>query len=236
MELSKQRIHPRERLACAMELLGGATVVADIGCDHGRLSCALVQSDAVERCIGIDISEPSLKKAEKLADLLGVSDRVETRLGDGLTALKDGEADALAILGMGGTLMVRILEAASTPLTGASRCVLQPMRAAEDIRRWLFEHNYPVLDDRVVLDTGRFYQIFSIAPPANARQTMPAGWPEDCFLLGYRAFERREPNLFLLAERMLQTTERKRKTQNSQILTMQAEQLRQILSFREEPI
>lgn len=231
-----QRIHPRERLACAMELLGGAKVVADIGCDHGRLSCALVQSGRAERCIAVDISLPSLKKAERLADMLGVSDRVETRLGDGLAPLATGEADALAILGMGGTLIARILDATNTPLAGAKLCVLQPMRAAEDIRRWLFERSYPILDDRVVLDAGRYYQIFSVAPPTNAPRALPTGWPDDCFLLGYRAFERREPNLFRLAERMLQTTERKRKTQKSELLDRQAEQLRQILSFREEVI
>ncbi|HQQ41039.1 MAG TPA: class I SAM-dependent methyltransferase [Clostridia bacterium] len=229
-----QRIHPRERLACAMELLGGEKVVADIGCDHGRLSCALVQSGRAERCIAVDISQPSLKKAEQLAAQLGVFDRVETRLGDGLAPLTTGEADALAILGMGGTLMVRILEAPNTPLAGANLCVLQPMRAAEDIRRWLYERKYKVIDDRVVLDAGRYYQIFSVAPPADARQALPAGWPVDCFLLGYKAFERCEPNLFRLAERMLQTTERKRKTQKSELLDRQAEQLRQILSFREE--
>ena len=234
MEVSTQRIHPRERLACAMELLGGANVVADIGCDHGRLSCALVQSGRAQRCIAVDISAPSLKKAEKLAAQLGVSDRVETRLGDGLAPLAAGEADALAILGMGGTLMTRILEAAEAPLAGASLCVLQPMRAAEDIRRWLFECGYPVIDDRVVLDAGRFYQIFSVAPPTDAPQALPAGWPKDCFILGYKAFERREPNLFSLAERMLQTTERKRRTQRSDLLDRQAEQLLKILSFREE--
>ena len=229
-----QRIHPRERLACAMELLGGAKVVADIGCDHGRLSCALVQSGRAESCIAVDISAPSLKKAEQLAAQLGVSGRVETRLGDGLAPLATGEADALAILGMGGTLMTRILEAVKTPLAGAKLCVLQPMRAAEDIRRWLYERGYAVIDDRVVLDTGRFYQIFSVAPPTDTPRTPPDGWPDDCFILGYKAFERREPNLFRLAERMLQTTERKRRTQRSELLDRQAEQLRKILSFREE--
>jgi tRNA (adenine22-N1)-methyltransferase len=73
-------IHPRERLGSAMELLCGCAVVADIGCDHGRLSCALVQQGIARRCIAVDISEPSLKKTERLASRVGVSDRVETRL------------------------------------------------------------------------------------------------------------------------------------------------------------
>lgn len=212
-----------------MEQLTGARVVADVGCDHGRLSCALIQSGAAQKCIAIDISGPSLKKADRLIRLIGVEDRVETRLGDGLNPLSAGEADALAILGMGGTLMIHILDV-SPPLMGAKTCVLQPMRTAEDIRRWLWEHNYPVLDDRVVLDAGRFYQVFSIGQPASEKQRPPKDWPEDCFLLGYTAFARREPLMKPLAERMLATTNRKRKTQRAQALDRQAAQLEQILS------
>ncbi len=235
MQHDGQRIHPRERLDCAIELLSGARVVADVGCDHGRLSCALIQRNLVERCIAIDISEPSLKKAERLIRQIGAVDRIETRLGDGLTPLKAGEADALAILGMGGTLMTEILDVIP-PLLGAEKCILQPMRGAEDIRRWLYERNYPVLEDRVVLDTGRQYQVFSVGQPLPHNQALPAGWPEDCFLLGYTAFAHREPLMKPLAERMLATTRRKLKTQLADTLVQQAAQLEQILAqWEREP-
>lgn len=230
MQYLGQRIHPRERLDCAIELLSGARVVADVGCDHGRLSCALIQRNIATRCIAIDISEPSLKKAERLIRQIGLQDRIETRLGDGLTPLVAGEADALAILGMGGTIMTEILDV-KPPLMGASKCVLQPMRGAEDIRRWLYARNYPVLEDRVVLDTGRYYQVFSVGQPQKEPQLLPIGWPMDCFLLGYTAFHKKETLLKPLAERMLATTKRKMKTQHAEALARQAAQLEQILTF-----
>jgi tRNA (adenine22-N1)-methyltransferase len=223
-----QRIHPRERLDCAIELLSGARVVADIGCDHGRLCCALIQRNAAERCIAIDISEPSLKKAERLIRKIDAQDRVETRLGDGLKPLKTEEADAIAILGMGGTLIAQILDV-NPPLMGAKKCVMQAMRGAEDIRRWLYERNYPVMGDRVVLDAGRFYQVFSVGSPTSQKQTMPDGWPADCFLLGYTAFQNREPLMKPLVEHMLATTRRKLRTQRAEALVKQAAQLEQIL-------
>ena len=229
MQQNGQRIHPRERLDCAIELLSGADVVADIGCDHGRLSCALIQRDLVRRCIAIDISAPSLLKAERLIRQIGLESQIETRLGDGLQPLSTGEADAIAVLGMGGTLMTQILDV-EPPLKGAKTCVLQPMRAAEDIRRWLYERNYPVIEDRVAFDAGRFYQIFSIGQPQKERQTLPAGWPEDCFLLGYTAFLKREPLMKQLTERMLATARRKLKTQRAGALSQQAAQLEQILA------
>ena len=99
----------------------------------------------------------------------------------------------------------------------------------EDIRRWLYERHYPVLDDRVVLDAGRYYQIFSVGQPEAQKQSLPEDWPEDCFLLGYTAFLRREPLMKSLAERMLATTQRKRKTQHAEALDCLAAQLGQIL-------
>ena len=233
MQYEGQRIHPRERLDCAIELLSGACVVADVGCDHGRLSCALIQRNAAECCIAIDISEPSLKKAEKLARQIGAEDRIETRLGDGLKPLATYEADALAILGMGGTLMTDILDV-DPPLMGAAKAVLQPMRAPDDIRKWLYERNYPVLDDRVVLDAGRYYQIFSVGLPREKRQELPDGWPEDCFVLGYAAFANREPLMHELTLRMLATTKRKQKTQHAEALTTLSRQLEQILTLWEK--
>ena len=232
MQQDGQRIHPRERLDCAIELLSGAQVVADVGCDHGRLSCALIQRNLANRCIAIDISEPSLKKAERLIRQIGAQDRVETRLGDGLQPLAPDEADAIAILGMGGTLMAQIL-AIEPPLMGATKCVLQPMRAAEDIRRWLYERNYPVLEDHVVLDAGRYYQVFSVGQPTGAPQELPEHWPEDFFSLGYNAFSRRDPLMKALTERLLATVTRKKKTQSAAALDLLSAQLKQILDYWE---
>lgn len=234
MQENGQRIRPRERLDCAIGLLSGAHTVADVGCDHGRLSYALIQQNAAQKCVAIDISEPSLNKAKRLIRRVGAEDRIETRLGDGLHPLSAGEADALAILGMGGTLIAQILDV-TPPLMGAKTCVLQPMRAAEDIRRWLFERNYPVLSDRVISDAERLYQIFSVGQPEPEQQELPDGWPDDCFLLGYTAFARREPLLKPLAERMLATVNRKRKTQRAESLDRQAAQLEQILRNWEKP-
>ena len=175
MQQDGQRIHPRERLDCAIELLSGAQVVADVGCDHGRLSCALIQRNLAS-----------------------------------------------------GTLMAQIL-AVEPPLMGAEKCVLQPMRAAEDIRRWLYERNYPILADHVVLDAGRYYQVFSVGQPQAQKQPLPEGWSAGCFSLGYMAFLHREPLMKPLVEHMLATTRRKLRTQQADALREQAAQLEQIL-------
>lgn len=226
-------IRLRERLSVAAELLRGSHTVADIGCDHGRLSCALVQSGAVRRCIAVDVSAPSLEKARRLADAVGIGELVETRLGDGFAPIAPGEADAVALLGMGGTLMARLLDRCERPLNGARLAVLQPMCAVDDIRRYLFETGYPMLDDRVAAESGRLYQIFCVGVPEKEPQKLPPHWPADCFLLGYRAFEAREPLMRALAERMLMQREKRLRAAVIPALMEEAAQLRQILQFWE---
>lgn len=202
-EMRRISLHPR--LLAAAELLGKQRVIADIGCDHGRLSCALLQRGACDRCIAADVSAPSLEKAKRLSGFVGVADRIDLRCGDGLSVLQCGEADAVAMLGMGGTLMARLLDACEQPLMGARLLVLQPMRAEEDIRRYLYEHGYRIRDDRVVRDAGRLYQVFSVLPPcAGERDDWPVGFPAGCFQVGYRAFARREALLPLLVKRNLE--------------------------------
>ena len=229
-----RHIHPRARLSAALDMLRDRDTVADIGCDHGRLSCALIQAGAARRCIATDISLPSLEKARALAAYVGVSDRVETRLGDGFSPLVPGEADAAALLGMGGTLMVRMLSCCEPPFYGMRRIVFQPMRAVEDIRRYLYETGCRILDDRVVMEAGRYYQVFAAAPPEAGRQALPVGWPDDFFALGYTAFARRDPLLQALACRLLARHEKRLQKGDAPALAAECEKLRQILDAWED--
>lgn len=225
-------IHPRPRLTAALSLLSGSGTVADVGCDHGRLGVALLQQGACDRVIAMDISAPSLDKARQLALLTGISDRMETRLGDGFGPLAPGEADAVAILGMGGTLMREILSASPVSLHGAKAGVFQPMRGVADIRQYLYEKGYRITHDRVVRENKRYYQVFRAVPPdaeRTGREPLPDGWPKDCFFLGYRAFADREPLLEPLCEALL--AQRLTRLEKAEVPHMrrEAEQLTQIL-------
>lgn len=74
-------LHPR--LEAAAALLGKTSVLADIGCDHGRFSAAMLQRGIAEKVIASDISAPSLKKAEQLANVCGLSSKMECRISNG---------------------------------------------------------------------------------------------------------------------------------------------------------
>ena len=195
-------VHLSPRLEAALELLKDSHTVADIGCDHGRLTAVLLQRQVCARVIASDISGKSLQKARDLIGYIGLSEFVSFRAGDGLSVFREGECDAIAILGMGGTLMARILDAAEAPLNGANSIVLQPMRAQSDIRSYLHQNCYRITDDRIVREGMRLYQILR-AVPDHAVQPIPKDWPESFYEVGFVSYEKKDPLLTELIDAQL---------------------------------
>ncbi len=69
-------------------------VVADVGAGYGWLAIAFALRTSV-RIVAIDMNEPRLVAAERIAAVLGVADRIEWRAGAaGALPLADQEADA----------------------------------------------------------------------------------------------------------------------------------------------
>ncbi|MCL2695929.1 MAG: class I SAM-dependent methyltransferase [Clostridiales bacterium] len=227
--MSERRVSLTPRLAVAAEQLRGSCVVADIGCDHGRLAIALIQRQCCERVIAVDVSAPSLEKAKRLIDYVGLSHTIVTRLGDGFSALAPGECDAVAILGLGGVLITEIL---ARGLNGAKKAVLQPMRGQAALRRYLYENAYHILNDRIVRESRRYYQVITVEQ-GTTKQPLPAGWPEDCFDLGFVAWQQRDPLFPELARKLLTQYEKQLAgawgSAREPILAKKAEQIRSIV-------
>ena len=193
--MNDRYVHLTPRLRCALSMLNGSGIVADIGCDHGRLTAALLQQHACEQVIAADISEPSLEKAKQLLFHIGLNDRVSFRLGNGLDVLDRSEnVDAIALLGMGGTLMVELLSRDTEKIKDHTALVLQPMRAQSDIREYLYRNAFRITHDRIVCERGRYYQIFR-AEKGDGIQLWPYGFPNDFFEVGYQSFADADENL-----------------------------------------
>lgn len=190
----KRHIHLRPRLEAAAEMLKGCAVAADVGCDHGRLSCALVQRGICRRVIASDISEASAKKAHELSRLCGLSDSIEIRISSGLDLLKPGDVDGVVLAGMGGELIAELLKQNLPVAHSLSRIVMQPMRGIEELRQFLREGGFHILCDRIVFDAGRYYQVISAAYKGRPEPVM-CGFPDDVYFIGQKPFQTHEPLL-----------------------------------------
>ena len=106
------------------------------------------------------------------------------------------------------------------------------MRAQDEIREYLYRKGYRITDDRVVSDHGRLYQVFK-AETCGMPDTLPDGFPEDFFDVGYRSFETNDPLLPALCREQLSCHEKMLKTAHGTsgeaVIQKKIDALRQIL-------
>ena len=124
------------RLTAAAELVLPGKPVADIGCDHGKLTAVLAASGKYPRVIGADLRPGPLAKAEQTLEYAGCKDRAELRLGDGLSVLSPGEVSTIVLAGVSAQTTWEIIEKApwvSAP--GGPRLVMVPATRHSDLRR-----------------------------------------------------------------------------------------------------
>ena len=150
------------RLSAAAELVRPGEPVADIGCDHGKLTAVLAASGRYPKVIGADLRPGPLAKAEQTLEYAGCKDRAELRLGDGLSVLSPGEVSTIVLAGVSAQTTWEIIEKApwvSAP--GGPRLVMVPATRHNDLRRWLWEHGFAFVADRPVQAAGRWYAVMA---------------------------------------------------------------------------
>lgn len=185
-KLHEKRIHLSPRLALIARLAKGTKTVADIGCDHGRLSVALLQQNCAQHVVASDVSAASVLKAEALRIHCGISDSaMEVVQADGLSALAERDVDCIIMAGLGGITMVELLMREAEIASRVNRFILQPMRGIRELRKYLYENHYCVQQDLFVEDAGRIYQVLAVSP--GRKDEMPELWPNDMFDVGWHA-------------------------------------------------
>ena len=123
------------RLAAAAELVRPGEPVADIGCDHGKLTAVLAASGKYPKVIGADLRPGPLAKAEQTLEHAGCKDRAELRLGDGLSVLTENEAGSIVLAGVSAQTTWEILEKAPWVFTvGGPRIIMIPATRHDALR------------------------------------------------------------------------------------------------------
>lgn len=164
MELSK-------RLQAVADLVTEGTVVADVGTDHGYIPIYLIKMQKAPRAFAMDVNEGPLKRATEHIYANGMSDRIETRLSNGVKELLPGEAECVVIAGMGGALIIRILEEGQAVFRQLKEFVLQPQSELAKVRKYLNDHKYSVIAEDMVLEDGKFYPMMKVTNGCESAYT-----------------------------------------------------------------
>lgn len=129
------------RLMTAAALVTQGYTLADVGTDHGYIPIYLLQQKKIPAAIAMDINEGPLERAKEHIALYGLQAYIQTRLSDGVAALKPGEVEAVLIAGMGGGLIMHILKDGEKVCQSAKELILQPQSEIERVREFLREED-----------------------------------------------------------------------------------------------
>ncbi len=166
------------RLVAIAELVVPGRPMADIGTDHALLPAALVLGGTVPRALACDRAADPLVRARATVTRLGLADRIALRQGDGLAAIEDEEIATVVIAGVGAQTVVAILAADLGRARRFTRVVVQPNHGHAQVRRWLVDHDFAVVDERLTEDRERFYTVIAAEPAmaAGAASWTRAAW------------------------------------------------------------
>lgn len=160
MDTKELKLQPR--LACIASLVPEGARLADVGTDHGYLPVYLLQQGKIKSAIASDLRSEPLAHAKRSAKEYGVEDKIDFRLCSGLDAILPDEVDTVVIAGMGGELIVKLLEAAAWTRERALTLILQPQSKPEVLRKWLAEKGYSFTNETLVRDKGTLYAVLCL--------------------------------------------------------------------------
>lgn len=150
------------RLQAIADFVPEGAVVADIGTDHGYIPVYLVSNKISSKIIATDINIGPLRNASSYINKKKFGENIETRLGNGLNCLLPNEVDTIVIAGMGGLLIAEILEDSTEIAETAKYFILQPMVASEELRRFLYNSKYRIVEEKLAKEGNKLYEIMLV--------------------------------------------------------------------------
>ena len=147
------------RLSSVAKFVRRGARFADVGTDHAYLPVFLLLDGRIERAVCSDINRGPLDNARATAREGGVYERIDFVLTDGAAALSDFGITDMAICGMGGELIAKIIEGAPFIKSSGVRLILQPMTRQEHLRTYLYNNGFSVIAEDYAADSGKFYSI-----------------------------------------------------------------------------
>jgi tRNA (adenine22-N1)-methyltransferase len=176
-----------ERLQAVADFVTTRSLV-DVGTDHGLLPRYLIDEKIVDRVIAIEKNSVPLENCRRA--LRGRN--ADIRFGDGLAVYDRGECETLSLCGLGHRTIVSVLSKWRDRLP--DQIVVQPNDSPESIRRWAFQNEYQLADERMVRGFWR-YTILRLERTA-VKDPIYAGEIEDIqFRFGPRLLSRGCPIL-----------------------------------------
>ena len=157
-----EEIKINDRLLTAIPFVRPNKRFADIGTDHAYLPIFLISNGIISNAVAADINQGPLDKAGENIQKYGYSNYIKTVLCDGLHNIDSDAVDDIAIFGMGGELIVKIIDEAPWLKDKEKRLILQPMTHPEKLREYLAINGFRIIGEKLSKDRGKIYQTICV--------------------------------------------------------------------------
>lgn len=182
------------------------SIVADIGTDHGYIPVYLIEKGISKKVIACDINEGPLDSAISYVAKKKLENNIPTRLGNGLEPVKPNEVDTVIIAGMGGILIADILEEGQEIADTIKTFILQPMVASDELRKYLYDNGFKIINEKLAREDNRFYEIIVATHGEEKIED------EIYYEVGQKLIENKDP---LLKDYLLKKIDKTKKILNS---------------------
>lgn len=154
-----------DRLKAAADFVRQGAYFADIGTDHAYLPVFLLEEGRIRHAYASDVARGPVLAAEAHIAASSVGDRITLRLADGLQGLPNDAPDVtdIAVCGMGGELIVRLIDDAPFVKKSGIRLILQPMSRANILRRYLAKNGFLIEKETLSCADGRIYTCMCVS-------------------------------------------------------------------------
>ena len=142
--------------------------VADVGCDHAKLSIYLALTKNI-KLYACDVRKKPLEKAKENAKKYGVYEKIDFILSDGLKNVPSS-VDCVVVAGMGGKLIERIIFEQSFVRNENIRLILQPQSFLYDVRVNLYRNGFYIEKELHIIEHRKCYDILVVYFKGEAKE------------------------------------------------------------------
>lgn len=164
-------------------------VIADIGTDHGYVPIYLYKKGRITKAYACDVRKGPLEKCRQNIALYGAENVIETRLGSGLIPLQPGEAETAIMAGMGGMLIVHILQDSPEVASSLKELVLSPQRDFAEVRRYVHQIGFSIEEEHMLKEDNKPYVLMRCEKGEEKYEK------EIHYLYGKKLLEKKDPVL-----------------------------------------
>lgn len=195
MELSK-------RMQAVADLVTVGNKVADIGTDHAYIPIYLIEKNLSPAVLAMDINEGPLQIAQNHIKENNLAGKIELRLSNGFEKLNPYEVDTAIIAGMGGPLVIRILDTYKDVTKSLKEMILQPQSEIAKVREYLLKEGYEFLEEDIVVEDGKYYPMMKISTCKCDKNNIQL-WNKAELEYGKLLLEKKHPVLYQFLNREL---------------------------------